>query len=68
LLVAVPVPSFRVRNIVFVDSKEARAMENGKQWSPFLYHTLIRASAGDEDRYLKEDIDVLVREKSRRDL
>jgi hypothetical protein len=41
LLVAVPVPSFRVRKIVLVDSKKAGSVENREQWSPLLYYALI---------------------------
>ena len=68
MLITVPVPSFRVCKVILVDPQEARSMENREQWSPFLNCTLIRAWTRESFKYLKEYIDVLVREESGRNL
>lgn len=50
LLVAVPLTALRICKILLVEPQKGRAVENGEEGDPFL----------------KEDVDVLVREQARR--
>lgn len=36
LFVAVPLTRFRIRDIVFINSEEARTVKNRQKWLPFL--------------------------------